>query len=276
MPHNLAWLTDTHLNFVNKDVLDDLCDSILEQGADSVCITGDISDGPNLSNHLTYLDSRLGLPVHFVLGNHDFYHSSFQETTDLVLEAVGRRGSKLNWLTNSDPLMLTDTSCIVGHDGWYDGRNGDLEKTSVMLSDFLIIEDLHHCYSRHLNYLDRDRLRKILEATADSATESLHSKLQLIPKQATSVLVATHVPPFQESATYMGKISDKNWQPFFSCKSMGDMLYAYCILHPDKDLHVLCGHSHGESEVQILDNLRCSTGGAEYRRPRLQRILSLP
>jgi 3',5'-cyclic-AMP phosphodiesterase len=47
------------------------------------------------------------------------------------------------------------------------------------------------------------------------------------------------------------------------------------VKFPDCRLTVLCGHSHGAGETQILPNLRVATGGAEYGKPRLQRMLEI-
>ena len=38
---------------------------------------------------------------------------------------------------------------------------------------------------------------------------------------------------------------------------------------------VLCGHTHSAGEAQVLPNLRVLTGGAEYGRPELQRVLAV-
>ena len=35
---------------------------------------------------------------------------------------------------------------------------------------------------------------------------------------------------------------------------------------------VLCGHTHGEGQAQILPNLKVLTGGAKYGEPRVQRV----
>ena len=62
----------------------------------------------------------------------------------------------------------------------------------------------------------------------------------------------------------------------------GDQIVAAgCVLrdlmrsYPDRELLVLCGHSHGSGETRILKNLRVLTGGAEYGRPILQQILKI-
>ena len=39
-----------------------------------------------------------------------------------------------------------------------------------------------------------------------------------------------------------------------------------------RELLVLCGHTHGSGETQILDNLHVLTGGAKYGEPAIQRV----
>jgi hypothetical protein len=45
--------------------------------------------------------------------------------------------------------------------------------------------------------------------------------------------------------------------------------------NPQSRLLVLCGHTHGTGELQVLDNLHVLTGGAEYRNPVIQRIFDI-
>jgi 3',5'-cyclic-AMP phosphodiesterase len=45
--------------------------------------------------------------------------------------------------------------------------------------------------------------------------------------------------------------------------------------NPQSRLLVLCGHTHGNGETRILDNLQVLTGGAEYGRPEIQRVLDV-
>jgi Icc-related predicted phosphoesterase len=76
------------------------------------------------------------------------------------------------------------------------------------------------------------------------------------------VIVLTHVPPFREACWHQGKISDNNWLPHFACKAVGDVLLEAMIAAPDKRMTVLCGHTHGSGEAELLPNLRVLTGGA--------------
>jgi hypothetical protein len=45
--------------------------------------------------------------------------------------------------------------------------------------------------------------------------------------------------------------------------------------HLGKQMTVICGHTHGAGEAQILPNLRVLTGGAEYGNPVKQRVLEV-
>ena len=83
------------------------------------------------------------------------------------------------------------------------------------------------------------------------------------------------MPPFPESALYQGKLSGADYAPFFICKATGDALRQEAAAHPEREYLVLCGHTHEACEAQILPNLRVLTGGAEYRRPAIQRVLEM-
>jgi hypothetical protein len=45
--------------------------------------------------------------------------------------------------------------------------------------------------------------------------------------------------------------------------------------HPDRQLTVLCGHTHGSGECRILPNLKVNTGGAVYGKPEVQQIIEV-
>jgi len=40
----------------------------------------------------------------------------------------------------------------------------------------------------------------------------------------------------------------------------------------DRELLVLCGHTHNRSEARILDNLRVLTGAAQYAHPAVEQV----
>ena len=98
--------------------------------------------------------------------------------------------------------------------------------------------------------------------------EVLTEALQMAP----NVVLVTHVPPFREACWYEGILSDDNWAPHFSCGAVGRVLLQQMQNHPQANLLVLCGHTHGSGTAEILPNLQVLTGGAKYGHPVIQRI----
>ena len=115
----------------------------------------------------------------------------------------------------------------------------------------------------------------VLRRLGEEAAEHLKIVLPDALASYDNVVVVTHVPPFREAAWYEGEISNDNWLPFFCCKAVGDVLTEQMEANPDSRLTVLCGHTHGQGEAQILPNLRVVTGGAQYRRPQIQGVLEI-
>lgn len=68
--------------------------------------------------------------------------------------------------------------------------------------------------------------------------------------------MATHYPSFHDACWHEGSISNKEWLPWFTCKAMGDMLLALAEEHPDRQILVLCGHTHSRGKVDILPNFK--------------------
>lgn len=271
----LAFTTDVHLDFVHQKGIEAFCRAIVRSKPDALVITGDISEAPSIVDHLGFLDLHLEsqCPIFFVLGNHDYYHGSINEVrnkmTNLFTYPEGCKKNlvpRLGWLGSSGVIPLTEKVALVGHDGWYDGGYADWYASKVNLHDYGLIKDLGvWCPDQHL------RFAKINELAAES-TVYVYEQLLEAFKTFEHIYVATHVPPFRENSVYMDMISDDDWMPHFSSKKMGDMLLKVAESYPDKQITVLCGHSHGEADNKILPNLRCITGKAKYRNPKINHI----
>jgi hypothetical protein len=89
------------------------------------------------------------------------------------------------------------------------------------------------------------------------------------------VIAVTHVPPFREAAWYEGRTSDDNFLPHFSCKAAGDAMLRVMNSNPQCNLLVLCGHTHGSGEANLLNNLKVLTGKAVYGSPEVQRVFEV-
>jgi predicted MPP superfamily phosphohydrolase len=265
----LAWATDIHLDHAGESARRKFCRAVKEQ-ADSLVVTGDIAESHILGSTLTALATLAEQPVYFVLGNHDFYRGSIADTRRQVGYVVGEG---LVYLSQAGVVELTPNTVLVGHDGWADGRLGDLDRSEEILNDFLLIDELR-CW-RDTHTLDKPALRRALEALGDEAAGYLKSVLAAAAGQYPHIIVATHVPPFREAAWYQGSPSSDGFLPYFGCKAVGDVLLEAAQSHPGCQILVLCGHTHGGGELQVAENLRVLTGPAEYGKPVIQQTIEV-
>jgi len=269
----VAWLTDIHLNFLDYVDRRQFVQSIADASPDAVLIGGDIGESPDVVEHLEEMADVVRRPIYVVLGNHDFYRGSIAETRERVSE-LAAGSDHLVYLPDADVVELSPTTALVGHDGWGDARLGDYAGSEVLLNDFFLIDELKQWRLGPWE-LDREMLRQTLEALGDEAAEHFARVLPSAMESHCRVVALTHVPPFRESAWHEGKWSDEAWLPFFACKAVGDCFLDLMRDRPDRELLVLCGHTHGSGETQILENLRVLTGGARYRHPKVQEIFEL-
>jgi hypothetical protein len=56
---------------------------------------------------------------------------------------------------------------------------------------------------------------------------------------------------------------------------MGEMLSEEFGKHDAKRMLVLCGHSHSPGVIEPMPNLVVMTGGAKYRHPHLNRVVTI-
>lgn len=264
----LAWLTDIHLNFLRPPAVEIFLASLAQTEADAFLIGGDIGEAPDLALHLNALHNRVQRPVYFVLGNHDFYHGSIARVRKTVRDLCSAV-SGLRWLPDAGIVPLTDKTCLIGHDGWGDGRLGNYHGSDVMLNDWQYIEEFGGFYEH-----PQDRLAK-LRALGDEAQAHFRSVLPEALRRFQHAVVLTHVPPFREACWHEGHISNDNWLPHFTCKAAGDALIEAMSASSDRSMTVLCGHTHSAGEAQIAPNLRVLTGGARYGHPNVQRVLEV-
>jgi 3',5'-cyclic-AMP phosphodiesterase len=262
----LSWATDVHLNFVPPAAAAELAAELARLGPDGIVISGDIAEAPDVLEKLEALAAAAERPVYFVLGNHDYYRGSIAGVRARLAEAA-RGPSRLRWLNQETGIDLGGGWGLVGHDGWGDARAGDPEGSRVALSDWIHIEEL-----RLLPDPERNRrLRALGDEVAAHFSRVVPGALDRFEK----LLVATHVPPFPEACWHEGRMSAPDWLPWFTCVAGGEALRQAMASRPDRRMLVVCGHTHGGGEVDILPNLRVLTGAADYGAPAAQRPLEL-
>jgi Icc protein len=267
----LAWLTDIHLNFVDDGLRREFFLKVKEQ-ADAVAISGDIAESHDIAHYLWEMQEVVQKPIYFVLGNHDFYRGSIKETR-LRVAGQAQETEYLNYLTAMGAAKLTPATAIIGHDGWPDGSLGNFRGTEVILNDHLLIAEISRWYQYF--HLDKASLRATMTALADEAARHFGRVLEEAAAGHPNVIAVTHVPPYKEAAWYQSKTSSDDFLPYFACKAVGDVLTKVMKEHPQTRLTVLCGHTHGGGELQVLNNLRVLTGEARYGQPAIQQVLEI-
>ena len=263
----LGFCSDIHLDHLHKKDLDIFIQNINSQNLDGLIISGDISNGNYIVWHLTLLDEGLNCPIYFVLGNHDFWGKSFNNVRSDISKM---RHTKLNYLTLGDIYPLTNNTCLIGHDGWYDAENGNFAKSKFWpkgFPEFRYVDDL--------KYLPPDLLKQTLVNITRQASENLQIKLDKALSQYSIIYLATHVPPYREASWHLGKISDDEGAPFFSNKIIGEALTNKMLSYPDNKLIVLAGHTHSESIYNPIPNIHVYTSNAEYGAPCIYKVFDI-
>lgn len=264
----LAWLTDIHLNFLEKEERDSFYQNILQHECDAILISGDIAEAPSLVGILEEMVAYINKPIYFVLGNHDYYRGSIHDVRERMTK-LSSTNPQLFWLGSSGIQKLNSSTIILGQDGWADGRLGDYQNSRVVLNDSRLIADLFEA-----SLFGRFKLLEKMQQLADHDSSQLEiDLLKAIEQKPQKILISTHVPPFKEACTYEGKRTADEWLPFFSSKASGDVIFRIAERNRKIDFMVLCGHTHGKAVAQILDNLIVKAGAAEYYQPVIQDLI---
>jgi hypothetical protein len=154
---------------------------------------------------------------------------------------------------------------VVGHDGWADGRNGDLAGSTFVPHDFRFIHD----FDVFATAAGRLRVMQWL------ANEAAAHFLQVLPPAAASnerAIVVTHVPPFAGASWYRGRPSGPDLLPFYSSRCIGDAVLSVMARHPTCHATVLAGHTHGRAHYDATANVQAQVAAAVYGHPRIAAV----
>lgn len=259
----LIWTSDIHLNFLGEKGRLDFYTTIKKKKPGAVIVSGDIAESHNVVPILTGMQDYLGVPVYFVLGNHDFYGSGLKAVKDSV--------KRLNCLTNSEGIALTKKTFMVGVDGWGDCRNGDYENSHITMSDWLYIDDLRKGYGQ-----GRKELKETLQKLADVDAIDLKRKVvQALTNGYKKIIIVTHVPPFAEACLYAGTKSTPSGLCFWSSKILGDTILPIAQKNPDVDFLWLSGHTHSRATYKPCENMTVKVAEAQYYFPVVEEIINV-
>src|SRR5690606_16080809 len=136
----LAWATDIHFDHAGPEAKTAFLQALQTSEAEALCLTGDLSEAPQLTEHLQEIAGAFERPVYFVLGNHDYYHSSLSAVRT-QMQRLSQDHPWLRWLPACGITPLNAQTALLGHDGWGDGRHGNLAQSWIKMTDFRLIDD---------------------------------------------------------------------------------------------------------------------------------------
>ena len=260
-PSKILWLSDLHFNV--QDLWPAGHDAYLHQlsevEVDHLVITGDISIAKHLNQALLAISEAAGhRTVYFVLGNHDFYGSSFGEVDRAVARVCCQRAN-LHHLGHGEIIEVNQGTSLIGIGGWADGKAGYGRHTITRYNERKRIAD----FMGDSKQAVFERLARLGEASGDY----LHEMASKALRRSEHVIVATHVPPFVLAAhskeKHGNRVCRKTELPFFVNLSAGERLKQILLAHPGKRLTVLCGHTHRANSYNETPALRVHVAAAK-------------
>jgi len=241
----------------------DFYQKIKDADGDTVLITGDIAESHTVIKYIEEMQSCTGKPVYFVLGNHDFYGSGVVK--------VRRSVKSLGYLGSKQIVELGASTALIGVDGWGDCRYGDYENSRLTMSDWWYIDELRKGYGQ-----GPEELKKSIQKLADADARKLKRQvLKAIKNNYTKIIIATHVPAFEEVCKYAGRKSTPDGLPFFSSKCLGDAVLPIAKKYSRVDFLWLSGHTHSRAHHKPCNNMVVKVAKAAYYCPQIEEIISV-
>ena len=261
----IRWLTDIHLDRAKREDTERLLGKISKLECDATIITGDISSAPFLVGHLRELAAVCApRPLYFIAGNHDFHNGSI-DSVNRDIASVCRSVKNLHHLRGDEIIPLSQNTALVGHRGWADARAGWGRQTIIGSRDHRSINDFRT--------LTRAELFAKMESLGREAATAFRRTLPFALSRFRHVVVATHVPPFPDTAYYDNQPCGPTHLPHFSNLSAGMALVGISRNFPHRRVTVLSGHTHSQAHIRILTNLEARVGGAQTGNPGIQDVL---
>lgn len=269
----LIWCSDVHLNFLGKnpELRQEFYKQLRDSEGESILITGDIAESHNIEQYLSELSKYAEKQIYFVAGNHDYYRSSLKE-----VRAKLKKNIHAHYLPKSWGVKLDKHTALVGQDGWGDCRNGDYEGSQrgfggFTMSDWIYIKELNKGYLK-----GTDALKKALQKVADKDAERLAKSVlrALADKNVNTIIIATHVPPFEEACLYAGRKSTPSGLPFFSSQILGKTVLPIVESNETIDFLWLSGHTHSKVTLLKRKNFVVQVAPSEYYHPQIAGVIS--
>lgn len=246
------WATDIHLNYFSDEYISNFGKSLgTEYKAEGLIISGDISLGTKLERNLKTLSDAIQIPIYYVLGNHDYWYSSFEEI-DSLLDSLSLDSGLID--LNKNSIQINEDTILTGFTGWYDCKFGKIDP-EVKMSDWIKIAD----------YKDKDYI-KVSQDRSEKYLSFEDKALSFKDKNIKNQIIVTHFPPFEKLIK-----EKKEAKPFYGSSNAGQTLINVSK-HYDKVI-CLSGHTHNRASYH-RKNLSCYVGEACRGKPSLAGIIN--
>jgi hypothetical protein len=257
-----AWFTDSHLDHLKDDAsrLIAFGQSLVKDNPTGIFCSGDLTVSRKLIYHLSALERITQRPFYFVLGNHDYYGGQI-ESVRQGMRYLSTSSQHLRYMPTTPYVSLSSNTALIGHDCWYDAMYGDWKTSNCYMNDWTEIVDFQLVNGAKSTIVARAR------ELAHAGVEHIQNGIKGAVKYHKSIIVLTHYVPFEAAHTFEGKLADKSYAPFYTCKMLGDMLIDAAKAYPNVNFNVLCGHTHSSWNGKITANLECHVGGTQYNDP---------
>lgn len=252
--HKYIWHTDTHLNLAWPFSINNLVRNIRHENPTGVFITGDISNGKNVENHLDKLASQLDTNIYFVLGNHD-YHGRTVDSVHDDMKRLCDRHSNLYWMTNSGIISLTEDIALIGTEGWYDAHHGDSGWIKFTVDRLLTIDFKSTSFDEQL---------KTFRQMAQNSANMIEKLLEKALEQHKIVYILTHFPPWKEATRDEGTLMENFWLPYNTNIILGKKIEKVMEGRNKKKVIVLSGHTHQQTSITVQRNIECRVANSSY------------
>ena len=250
------WISDTHLNNLFPWQRYKFMAKFRHEEPKGILHTGDISNGLMLIHDLKML-AKLGVPLYFVLGNHELFWSSRAKMHQKIRDFCAEYPYMV-WLEEEEePVQLDEEICLIGTGGWFDGAQGDL-KWLNWKSDLWLIKELRQQKSLEAKV---ELSRQWAQESAAKIERRLLRALELGYK---TIYLLTHFPPFIEATRDQGTVMEQFWLPYNTNIRLGETVERVMEGHKKRRCVILSGHTHSPIYCRLSRNVECQVGAGKY------------
>jgi predicted phosphohydrolase len=197
----------------------------LTKGLDHLIVAGDVSSFNHLKWHMEALHKEAHCPIHWLMGNHDYWGGSFKEAEDQAKTIKGYIHNKV--------IELNEETAIIGINSWFDGRLGNVNDL-FRTNDYLMIKDFHSI----MVSAKYNTIPNIVKNKADKQTELAKKILSDNVGKYKKIYFATHYPAWHNEE------DNPVYYPWSVNSGMGNMLIKLAANNPKTNIEVLAGHTH--------------------------------